>query len=78
MLSGPKFISLISLITSFQLHYHTEIRWLNEPTINRSTGSRHMTEKQTPTFFLYSNEICVNLREYVHSKNNRYSAKNGT
>jgi len=36
-----------------------------------------MTVKQTATLHLFSNEIWVNLREYVYSKDNMYSAVNG-
>ena len=76
--SGPQFMSLISLVTSCQLPYHTEIRCLSKPTFIRSTHCSHMTVTQTGTLLLFSNEIWVNLREYVHSKNNRYSVVNGT
>jgi len=74
---GPQFISLISLVTSFRIPYHIEIRCLSKPTIIRVTDSRHKMVKRTATFLLFSNEIWVNLSEYVHSKNNRYSAVNG-
>jgi hypothetical protein len=73
---GPQFISLISLVTSFRIPYHIEIRCLSRPTIIRATDSRHKTVKRTATL-LFSNEIWVNHSEYVHSKNKRYSAVNG-
>jgi len=37
-----------------------------------------MTAKQAATLLLFSNGIWINLREYAHSKNNRYSAENDT
>jgi len=74
--SGPQFISLISLVTSCQLPYHTEIRCLSKLTFIPATDGPHMTVKQTATLHLFSNEIWVNLREYVYSKDNMYSAVN--
>jgi len=73
--SGPQFISIIWLVTFCQLPHHTEIRCLNKTTFIRATDSLHMTVKQTATILFFSNEIWVNLSEYVHSKNNRYSAE---
>ena len=75
--SSPQFISLISLVTYCQLPYHIANRCLGKPNFIRATHCRHITVTQTGTL-LFSNEICVNLREYVHSKNNRYSVVNGT
>ena len=69
-----KFILLIWLVTSCQLPYHTANRCLSQPNFIRATHCHNMTVKQTPTL-LFSNEICVILGQYVHSKNNRYSAE---
>jgi len=60
-----------------ELIYHIKIRCLSKTTIIHATDNRHKTAKLNATL-LFNNEMWVNLSGYMHSKNNRYSAVNGT